>query len=372
MTYRSPYKRLGPLCLCALTLLLLDAQAWAEKVRELKPIGYLSDFAGILDNQTKSKIDALCAEIDKKTGAQISVVTIHSLEGVEAADFGNRLFAQWGVGHKEDDRGVLILLAIDDRKYWVEVGYGLEPILPDGKVGGFGREAVPLLRQQNYSGAVLHLTNRIAEVIAADRNQTIESLSAPPSTNTNAAPAKTPADAPAWQETAFDKIFPVIWYGGIYLGYFVAGGIGLFQFVEKNERKKYFVAASVLVLGLVLVGYIRGQDFFAALLLFSFLAFSIVGIFVSAHLAGQKNRSKVGWGLLSTFFGSFSLLTVMYLPAKPAKPRKRSQPNRFFSLFGVRSGGGHGGSGGWGSFGGGGFGGFGGGSSGGGGAGGSR
>ena len=78
------------------------------------------------------------------------------------------LYKQWGIGSKATDHGVLILLAVQDRKYRIEVGYGLEPILPDGKVGGFGREAVPLLRQNNYNGAVSLMTSRVADVIAQD------------------------------------------------------------------------------------------------------------------------------------------------------------------------------------------------------------
>ena len=78
------------------------------------------------------------------------------------------LYKQWGIGSKVTDHGVLILLAVQDQKYRIEVGYGLEPILPDGKVGGFGREAVPLLRQNNYNGAVSLMTSRVADVIAQD------------------------------------------------------------------------------------------------------------------------------------------------------------------------------------------------------------
>src|SRR2546426_8641744 len=116
---------------------------------------------------------ALWAEVDQKAHAQVAVVTIRSLEGIRTQDFANRLFKQWAVGYKPDDRGVLVLLAISDRKYWVEVGYGLEPILPDGKVGGFGREIVPLLRQNDYGGAMLQLTSRIAEGIAQNPGVTL-------------------------------------------------------------------------------------------------------------------------------------------------------------------------------------------------------
>ena len=159
----------------ALILIPFGLTVRAEKVEQLKPQGYVNDFAGVLSAPARSQMTAVCAEVDQKAHAQVAVVTIRSLEGVPLQEFANRLFKQWAVGYKPDDRGVLVLLAISDRKYWVEVGYGLEPILPDGKVGGFGREIVPLLRQNDYGGAMLQLTSRIAEVIAQDRGVTLGS-----------------------------------------------------------------------------------------------------------------------------------------------------------------------------------------------------
>ena len=67
----------------------------------------------------------------------------------------------------------MVLLAVDDRQYWTEVGYGLEAILPDGKVGGFGREMLPLLRQRQYGAALLQISSEIASTIAADRGITL-------------------------------------------------------------------------------------------------------------------------------------------------------------------------------------------------------
>ena len=148
-------------CFLALLALLSCLPAHAEKIEQLSPQGYVNDFAGVIDAPSKEKITALCQEVDEKAGAQIAVVTIHSLEGDTAQDFANRLFAKWGVGPKGKDRGVMVLLAVDDHQYWTEVGYGLEPILPDGKVGGFGREMLPLLRQNQYGASRLsdHLRN---------------------------------------------------------------------------------------------------------------------------------------------------------------------------------------------------------------------
>ena len=80
------------------------------------------------------------------------------------------------MGAKGTDRGVIVRLGADDDKYWTEVGYGLEPILPDGKVGGFGRSMVPLLRQGDYNGAVVQMVSQIAEVIAQDSHVSLDSL----------------------------------------------------------------------------------------------------------------------------------------------------------------------------------------------------
>jgi len=107
-------------------------------------------------------------------------VTVHSLDGQAVEDYAVDLATKWGIGPKKADRGILILLAVEDRKYWTTVGYGLEPILPDGKVGGFGREAVPLLRAGDYSGAVLLITRRVADVIAADKGVTLSGSSPAP------------------------------------------------------------------------------------------------------------------------------------------------------------------------------------------------
>ncbi len=150
-------------------LLCIGVAARAEKYEQLQYTGYVNDFAGVLSADAKDQLTNLCTELDQKANAQIAIVTIHTLDGDSVDDFANRLFERWGVGPKGSDRGVLILLAVDDRQYHIEVGYGLEGILPDGKVGGFGRQMVPNLKQGDYSGAIVQLTGKIAGVIAQDK-----------------------------------------------------------------------------------------------------------------------------------------------------------------------------------------------------------
>jgi uncharacterized protein len=152
----------------AIVLLALPLSLLAEPVSQLHPTDYVNDFAHVLDPTTIAQLDNICQQLDQKAHAQIAVVTINSLDGSDIESYAVALYKQWGIGSKATDHGVLILLAVQDRRYRIEVGYGLEPILTDGKVGGIGREAVPLLRQSDYKGAVTLMTSRVADVIAQD------------------------------------------------------------------------------------------------------------------------------------------------------------------------------------------------------------
>lgn len=152
----------------AALVVLLAIAASAEPIKDLKPTGYVNDFAHVLDPGTIAKMEDICHQVDEKGHAQIALVTINTLDGNDIESYAVDLYKQWGIGAKATDRGVLILYAIRDHRARVEVGYGLEGILPDGKVGSFQREAIPLMRSRDYSQALLLVTSRVAEVIADD------------------------------------------------------------------------------------------------------------------------------------------------------------------------------------------------------------
>jgi len=160
--------------------------AAAEPIASLRPSNYVNDFAGVLDSATQARLNDLCFQVEQKAHAQIAVVTVKSLDGQDVVSYAVALYQKWGIGAKGKDRGVLILLATQDRKYWTTVGYGLEAILPDGKVGGFGREAVPLLRSGDYAGAITLMTSRVASVIAQDAGVTLDNQ--PPTGATRSRP----------------------------------------------------------------------------------------------------------------------------------------------------------------------------------------
>jgi uncharacterized protein len=157
------------LLLAALLALILPA-VHAEKLSDLaQPTDYVSDYAQVLSPHAIAQLDSLCQQLDhSKANVQLAIVTVHTLDGEDPADFANALEDKWKMGKKGSDRGALILLAVDDHKYRIEVGYGLEGILPDGKVGDIGRSMVPYLRARDYDSAILLAADQMAQAIAAD------------------------------------------------------------------------------------------------------------------------------------------------------------------------------------------------------------
>jgi uncharacterized protein len=120
-----------------------------------QPANYVVDLAGIIDPQTEADLNRRLKELEDKTTAQVVVLTINSLEGEPMEKFSLRTAEKWALGQKGKDNGVLITVAVHDRKYRIEVGYGLEAILPDSYVGSLGRRYfVPNFRQGNYSQGI--------------------------------------------------------------------------------------------------------------------------------------------------------------------------------------------------------------------------
>ena len=162
-----------------LAVVVWVSAAIAEPVSSLKPTNYVNDFAGVLSDKTKTDLNNILQQVKDKTGDEVAVAVIKSTDGAEIFNYGVDLYQKWGIGKKGKDTGVLVLLAVNDRKYYTVVGYGLEPILPDGKVGGFGREMVPYLKAGDYDGAINLVTSRIVDVIAKDAGVQI-TTNAPP------------------------------------------------------------------------------------------------------------------------------------------------------------------------------------------------
>lgn len=155
----------------------------AESVSQLpKPTDYVNDFAHVLSADTVAKLDRICSELDhSQANAQVAVVTVRNLDGEDAAQWAGELEDKWHMGKKGSDRGLLVLLAVDDHKYRIDPAYGLEGILNDARVGDIGRSMVPDLRAKDYDGAILGAVGQLARVIADDAHVTLsDELPNPP------------------------------------------------------------------------------------------------------------------------------------------------------------------------------------------------
>ena len=147
--------------------------AFADDISKISPTSYVTDLAGVIPAATKQRLETLSTELQQKTGAQLAVITIRSLDDRPVEDFAVELFHRLGIGQKGQNNGVLLLLAPNDRKYRIEVGYGLEPIINDARAGDAGRAMVPFLRQNDYGSAVELAAWQLAKYIADDKGVTL-------------------------------------------------------------------------------------------------------------------------------------------------------------------------------------------------------
>ena len=152
-----------------LTTLALPASALDPK--SLKPQGYVSDFAGVVDSDSRAAVENYAAAVERASGAQMSFVTLKTLDGAPLEDVSIDLFKQFGVGQKNKDNGVQLLLVIDDHRSRLEIGNGLEPILPDGLDGQILLEMRPELQAGHYGHAMLAAAQRIGQTITQGKGE---------------------------------------------------------------------------------------------------------------------------------------------------------------------------------------------------------
>lgn len=202
------------------------------QVPDAKPAGYVSDFAGVLSPQGKQQLEALATELDQKTGSQLAIVAVNSLGGEPIEDFSVDLATRWGIGRKDKgDTGVLLLLAVQDRQNRMEVGYGIEPIIPDGRAGTILRDMRPLLRAGNYDAALLQAAGQIAALIAQANNVTLSVSLPQPATSRPPEHTGSPLGALVWLLILLGLPFLMIrrrrsgWHGPSTATGFILGGL---------------------------------------------------------------------------------------------------------------------------------------------------
>ena len=164
--------------IAAIVICLLFVSVGRSENIPVMPQKYVVDLAGIINDAVEHRLNGYLQELEQKTTAQMVVLTIMDLGGESIEDLSIRIaHDKWKLGQKGKDNGVLFLIAFKDRKYRIEVGYGLEGVLPDSLVGSIGRDVlVPYFRKGDYSDGIFATTLALANKIAADAGVKIEGM----------------------------------------------------------------------------------------------------------------------------------------------------------------------------------------------------
>lgn len=154
-------------CILVLICHQLFANGGDELIKRLTPTGSITDKANLLSKPQEQKLRVILDNLNAQTGAALIVVTLPSMEGGQIDDFTSRLFEKWGVGQAGKDNGVLLLVAVKERKMRIEVGYGLEGAIPDGLAGSIRDQYIrPYFKNGQMALGIESGTLALANLIA--------------------------------------------------------------------------------------------------------------------------------------------------------------------------------------------------------------
>jgi len=152
------------LCIVLLVFLLSINIGFAQEIPTMKK--YVNDFANVLSTAEEDRINNLCAEIENNWTVEIAVLTVQTTQPMTIEEYSVKVFEKNGIGKKDKDNGLLIVAAIDDRKWRFEVGYGLEPVIPDAKAGRVGEAYLtPYFKEGNYGDGFYYAVDAINKIL---------------------------------------------------------------------------------------------------------------------------------------------------------------------------------------------------------------
>ena len=161
----------------ALSVFIFASAAFCENANFPDYSGYVNDYAGILSNETKAKLAALSSEIEAKTTSQLAILTIDTTAPLDIETYAVKLFEKWGIGQKGKNNGVLILVAVKERRARIEVGYGLEGAIPDALAKNIiEKSMIPFFKRGDYDAGILQSAAVVSKLIAGEYNVEISEL----------------------------------------------------------------------------------------------------------------------------------------------------------------------------------------------------
>jgi len=196
--YQHSALRYGLTTLTTLLLLTLACLTATHAANQFpRPTGLVNDFANVISPQYEQKLTQLTGELLKKTEVPVVVVTVPDIGGADYNEYSNQLYEAWGIGKAGDDRGVLVFVTIKERKMRIEVGYGMEGLIPDGLAGEIrDKYMIPYFKQDRFDEGILNGTLAIANIIAEDAKVSLT--------------GQVPVKRPARKRSLFSGLFPII------------------------------------------------------------------------------------------------------------------------------------------------------------------
>lgn len=173
---RSDMKRfIAVFCAAALFILLSVPAFAASKYPEPTEQFFVNDFADCISDEDEKAMFNMARALYEQTKAQVVCVTVESLDGQDIRQYGLGLGREWGIGEKDKDTGVLLLLSTSDREIDIEVGYGLEGALPDGKTGRIlDKYAIPHLKDDDFSTGLREAFTVLVNETATELGVTVD------------------------------------------------------------------------------------------------------------------------------------------------------------------------------------------------------
>ena len=152
-----------------LILLVLLCGISLADVKLPSPAGFVNDFAGVLTAPEKQELEGISQALMDKTGAELAVAVVETVEPLDSKLYAVELFEKWGIGEKSKDNGVLVLLAIKEQRIEIEVGYGLEGVLPDALAGRIlDNFALPNFKEGKFGVGLIETSKALSRVIAEE------------------------------------------------------------------------------------------------------------------------------------------------------------------------------------------------------------
>ncbi|MBR2138819.1 MAG: TPM domain-containing protein [Bacilli bacterium] len=234
---------------------------------------YVNDYANILSEETENEIQSMSVQLSNTDGTQMVVVTVEDLEGLSVEEYANQLFNKFGIGEADSDNGLLILVSRDDRKIRVEVGYGLEGVINDGKAGRYlDAYAVPYLKNNEWDKGIFNVYNALYKEIVTQNNLQLEYT-----------------EPTGELEESEDSIHVFMMFS-LFIGYIIGTFIRATSFKEGGLKKIVILIGAVIVIFIVnfLIGLLAN-------IIFAFALGIVFGIF-GVSFSGSSSGGRGGGG----------------------------------------------------------------------------